>query len=54
MANTSTLPISETSVQRTPTEGIVAALRRITAIEGLTDCELTWLAEHGGERFSTN
>jgi len=54
VANTSTLPISETSAQRTPTEGIVAALRRITAIEGLTDCELTWLAEHGGERFSTN
>ena len=34
----------------TPPGDIVEALRRVKALEGLSDCEFTWLAEHGTER----
>jgi signal transduction histidine kinase len=36
--------------ERTPVSEIVEALRSITPLEGLTDKEYTWLAEHGTER----
>jgi len=34
----------------TPVPEIVAALHHIDALDGLTDAEYTWLAEHGLER----
>jgi signal transduction histidine kinase len=39
-----------TPEERTPVPEIVEALRSITPLEGLTDEEYTWLAEHGTER----
>lgn len=35
----------------TPLPGIVAALRTVSALEGLSDAEYQWLAEHGTERI---
>jgi signal transduction histidine kinase len=40
------LPISE----RTPTEDILAALRKVEALDGLATPEYLWLAQHGIER----
>jgi signal transduction histidine kinase len=34
----------------TPVAEIVAALRHVDALDGLSDAELTWLAQHGRER----
>ena len=39
-----------TGADRTPPEQIVAALRGIEVLNGLTDSEYLWLAEHGTER----
>src|SRR5438270_10452624 len=36
--------------ERTPPEQIVAALRKVEALDGLSDSEYMWLAEHGVER----
>lgn len=42
--------LATTPEQPTPVEQIVAALRTIPAIDGLTDEEYRWLATHGTER----
>ena len=34
------------------TEVLVEALRKIAALQGLSDEEYRWLAEHGRERFA--
>jgi signal transduction histidine kinase len=39
-----------TGADRTPPEQIVAALRKVEVLNGLTDAEYLWLAEHGAER----
>ncbi|HWB32250.1 MAG TPA: ATP-binding protein [Acidobacteriaceae bacterium] len=39
-----------TGADRTPVDQIVAALRTVGALDGLTDQEYLWLAEHGTER----
>ena len=38
------------AAEPTPTEEVVAALREIVQLAGLTDEELRWLAAHGQER----
>jgi signal transduction histidine kinase len=43
-------PIDLTPAVPTPVPEIVAALRTVDALDGLTDSEYTWLAEHGLER----
>ena len=39
-----------TGADRTPPDEIVAALRKVEVLNGLTDAEYLWLAEHGVER----
>jgi signal transduction histidine kinase len=39
-----------TGSERTPAAQVVAALRKVEALDGLAECELLWLAEHGLER----
>ncbi len=39
-----------TGADRTPPSQIVAALRKVEVLNGLTDAEYLWLAEHGVER----
>lgn len=39
-----------TGANRTPPDQIVAALRKVEVLNGLTDAEYLWLAEHGVER----
>src|ERR1700689_894662 len=39
-----------TGDDRTPPNEIVAALRKVEVLDGLTDAEYLWLAEHGVER----
>ena len=39
-----------TGSDRTPPQQIVAALRNVEVLNGLTDAEYLWLAEHGTER----
>ncbi|RRA48847.1 sensor histidine kinase [Acidipila sp. EB88] len=37
-----------------PREDVIAALERITALQGLTAAELAWFAEHGVQRVATS
>ena len=56
MESTATvLPAQSTAIEgetpRTPLPEIVDALRRVTALHGLTDSELEWIATHAEEGF---
>jgi len=46
--------VTTTPAQPTPIPQIVAALRTITPLDGLTDAEYEWLATHGKERRGEN
>ena len=46
-----TQPVAAPPPQPTPFQEIIAALRTVSALDGLTDPEYQWLAEHGTERI---
>lgn len=47
---TETQPLSAEAIAPSPLPVILEALRTITHLDGLTDAEYSWLAEHGHER----
>ena len=49
-ASPESAPAPTVSVAQSPCEQIVSALRKIEALDGLTDHEYLWLAEHGIEQ----
>jgi signal transduction histidine kinase len=38
---------------KTPLPEIIEALKRVPTLQGMTDCEYQWLAEHGTESFAS-
>ncbi|HXB61867.1 MAG TPA: ATP-binding protein [Acidobacteriaceae bacterium] len=49
----STSPVTEhKSERKSSTEEIIAALRKVSPLEGLRDEDYRWLAEHGTEQFA--